>query len=438
GLGSYGCSETKETSSTSQKPNIVVLFMDDVGYGDLSSYGHPTIRTPNMDGLAEQGVRFTSFVTAMWCVPSRTQLMTGRYMPRVDLGGGTGADGIGGLPESELTLAEGLKAAGYNTGMAGKWHLGYKKDKFLPVNQGFDSWFGLPYSNDYRKPWVQTDEPLAIYRGTEIVEHPVNQHTLTTRYTEEAVSFITEQSQEEDPFFFYLAYNMAHLPIHTAERFRGKSQAGLYGDVMETLDWSVGRILKTLDEKGIAENTIVFLASDNGPWLNLPDRMLQEGNKPWHQGSAGPLRGSKATSYEGGGRVPGIIRWPAEIPDGQVTDQLTAMPDIYRTLLEAGGGELPEHKLDGYNIMSFLSGETEASPRGEYAYFAFGKLEAMRVGKWKLRVVREEPELFNLQADPGEQFNRAEDKPEIVRRLRQRMQKVANEAGVKVYQPKGS
>src|SRR5699024_8325163 len=161
----------------------------------------------------------------------------------------------------------------------------------------------------------------------------------------------------------------------------GKSQAGLYGDVMETLDWSVGRILKTLDEKGIAENTIVFLASDNGPWLNLPDRMLQEGNKPWHQGSAGPLRGSKATSYEGGGRVPGIMRGPAETAAGHVTDPLTAMPDIYRTLLEAGGGELPVHKLDGYNILSFLSGETEASPRGEYAYVAFGKLEAMRVGK---------------------------------------------------------
>ncbi len=434
GFGSYGYSQ-QDKPQTNKKPNIVVLFVDDVGYGDLSSYGHPTIRTPNIDGLARQGVRLTSFVTAMWCVPSRTQLMTGRYMPRVDLGGGTGAGGTGGLPASELTLAEGLKVAGYSTGMAGKWHLGYKQDKFLPVSQGFDSWFGLPYSNDYRKPWVQTEEPLALYRGTEIVEHPINQNTLTTRYTEEAVSFITQQSSEEAPFFFYLAYNMAHLPIHTTEKFRGKSKAGLYGDVIETLDWSVGRVLQTMEKEGLAENTIVFFASDNGPWLNLPDRMLQDGNKPWHQGSAGHLRGSKATSYEGGGRVPGIIRWPAGIPAGQVTDQLVGMPDIYRTLLEAGGGQLPEHTLDGYNVMPFLSGETDTAPRREYAYFQGGQLEALRVGKWKLRVVRERPELFNLQADPGEQFNRAEDKPAIVARLLGRMEEVAEEAGAHVYEP---
>jgi arylsulfatase A-like enzyme len=419
-----------------EKPNIVILFMDDVGYGDLSSYGHPTIRTPNIDQLAQQGVRFTSFVTAMWCVPSRTQLMTGRYMPRVDLEGGTGSDGTGGLPESELTLAEGLKAAGYSTGMAGKWHLGYKEDRFLPVNQGFDSWFGLPYSNDYRKPWVQTEEPLALYRGTEIVEHPINQNTLTTRYTEEAVSFITKQGNKHEPFFFYLAYNMAHLPIHTTEKFRGTSKAGLYGDVIETLDWSVGQVLKTLEEEGVAENTIVFFASDNGPWLNLPERMLQEGNKPWHQGSAGHLRGSKATSYEGGGRVPGIIRWPAGIPARQVTDQLVAMPDMYRTLLEAGGGTLPDHTLDGHEVMPFLSGETDTSPREEYAYFRSGQLEALRVGKWKLRVVLEEPELFELQSDPGEQFNRAADQPEIAERLRGRMEEVAEEAGAKVYESK--
>lgn len=433
GIGNYGCSSKEENNKT-KHPNIVVLFMDDIGYGDFSSYGHPTIRTPNIDGLAQQGVRFTSFVTASWCVPSRTQLMTGRYMPRVYFGGGTGADGEGGLPDSELTLAEGLKAAGYNTGMAGKWHLGYKKKKFLPVNQGFDSWFGLPYSNDYRKPWVQTEEPLALYRGTKIVEHPINQNTLTTRYTDEATSFITDKSKKEKPFFFYLAYNMAHLPIHTTEEFRSKSRAGFYGDVIEMLDWSVGQVLKTLEEQGIAENTIVFLATDNGPWLNLPKRMLQEGNKPWHQGSTGPLRGSKATSYEGGGRVPGMIRWPAQIPSDQVTDQLVGMPDIYRTLLEAGDGEVPDHTLDGYNIMPFLTGSTDSAPREEYAYFRHGQLEALRVGKWKLRVVLDEPQLFNLQSDPGEQFNRAEDKPEVVEDIRDRMEEVASDTGWEVYE----
>src|SRR5699024_8061327 len=220
--------------------------------------------------------------------------------------------------------------------------------------------------NDYKKPYVQTEESLVMYRDTTVVEYPVNQDSLTVKYTREATQFIRRHSEDDQPFFFYLAYNMAHLPIHTTKEFKGKSRAGLYGDVIETLDWSVGQVLQALNEEGVDENTIVFLASDNGPWLNLPDRMRQGENKPWHQGTTGLLRGYKHTSYEGGGRVPAMIRWPDQISSEQVTDQLVAMPDIYRTLLEAGGGELPDHKLDGYNIMSFLSGETEASPREEY------------------------------------------------------------------------
>ncbi|WP_234573596.1 sulfatase family protein [Rhodohalobacter sp. 614A] len=419
----------------SQKPNIIILLTDDMGYGDLSVQGHPTIQTPNIDNLASQGIRFTSFETAVWCVPSRTQLMTGRYMPRVDFGGDTGSDGEGGLPDSELTLAEGLKEAGYITGMAGKWHLGYKQKKFLPPNQGFDSWFGLPYSNDYMKPWVQTDEPLGLYRGTEIVEHPFNQDSLTVRYTKEAVDFIEEHGRGEQPFFFYLAYNMPHLPIHTTEEFRGKSDAGLYGDVIETIDWSVQQILSKLDEQEIAENTIVFFASDNGPWLNLPDRMLQAGNKPWHAGSTGHLRGSKATTYEGGSRVPAMIRWPAVISPNQVSDQLVAMPDIYRTMLEAGGGSLPDHTVDGFNLIPFLTGEVQTSPRKEYAYIRYGVLEAMRVGDWKLRMMEENPELFNMQDDPGERFNRAEDHPEIVREIRLKMEEFAGEVGAELPEP---
>lgn len=410
-----------------QKPNIIILFADDMGYGDLGSYGHPTIKTPNIDGLARQGVRFTSFMTGSWCVPSRTQLMTGRYMPRVQFGGATGADGEGGLPDSELTLAEALKKSGYVTGMAGKWHLGYKQKKFLPTNQGFDSWFGLPYSNDYRKPWVQTEEPLALYQATSIVEHPIDQNTLTTRYTEEAVNFIRSNSGRNQPFFFYLAYNMPHLPIHTTDRFRGTSGSGLYGDVIETIDWSVGEILKALDEQGLTNNTILFFASDNGPWLNLPDRMLQEGNKPWHAGSSGHLRGAKATTYEGGARVPAIIRWPNRIPSGVVTDELAASPDIYRTLIEVSGGVMPDHPVDGYNLMPFLSGDNDRSPRNEYAYFLNGRLEAMRSGRWKLRLTGSGPQLFDLQVDPGERFNRAGDHPEIVREIQRAMQTLAQE-----------
>jgi arylsulfatase A-like enzyme len=415
--------------SEAARPNVVVLFTDDQGYGDLSSYGHPTIETPHIDSLADEGTRFTSFVTGAWCVPSRTQLLTGRYMPRVDFGGGTGSDGEGGLPDREVTLAEALSEAGYATGMAGKWHLGYQEDRFLPPNQGFDSWFGLPYSNDYRKPWVQTEEPLALYRGTEIVEHPINQNTLTTRYTEEAVSFIEEKAGGNRPFFFYLAYNMPHLPIHTTDRFRGQSEAGLYGDVIETIDWSVGEVLAALEQTGAAENTIVFFASDNGPWLNLPDRMLQAGNKPWHAGSPGPLRGAKATSYEGGARVPAMIRWPGQVEAGVDTDALAASPDIYRTLVEAAGAELPDHPVDGHDLMPFLTGEAAESPRERYYYFLNGTLEAMREGRWKLRVAGDTTQLFDLQNDPAERFNRAAGHPEQVEAMLDQMETFADSVG---------
>lgn len=424
-------STVEEITAQETPPNIVILLLDDVGYGDLSSYGHPEIKTPNMDSLGEQGIRFTSFVTGMWCIPSRTQLLTGRYMPRIEFGGETGSDGKGGLPDSEVTLAEGLKKAGYVTGMAGKWHLGYMEDKFLPPNQGFDEWFGLPYSNDYRKPWVQTEEPLALYRDTNIVEYPLNQKTLTKRYTEKAVKFINDNSGSDQPFFYYLAYNMAHLPIYTTEEFHGSSEAGLYGDVMAELDWSVGEVLRALKENNIDDNTIVFLASDNGPWLNLPERMLAEGVRPWHQGTTGLLRGAKHTSYEGGNRVPAIIRWPSKIPAKQVKSELVGMPDIYRTLMEVGGAVLPSHALDGYDIMPFLIGTENKSPRKEYAYFR-GNLEAMRIGDWKLRLASGKPELFNLKLDPSELYNRVNEDHKIAVSIYQRMLELTEEVGVEV------
>lgn len=411
------------------RPNIVILFTDDQGYGDLSSFGHPSIETPNIDRLARGGVRFTSFVTGSWCVPSRTQLLTGRHMSRMDFGGGTGSDGEGGLPESELMLAEALNEAGYRTGMAGKWHLGYAEDRFLPPNRGFDSWLGLPYSNDYKKPWVQTEEPLGMYRGTEMVEHPINQDSLTVRYTNEATRFIEEQSGEDRPFLFYLAYNMPHLPIHTTKEFRGRSRAGRYGDVIETIDWSVGKILEHLEREGEAENTIVFFASDNGPWLNLPDRMLQAGNKPWHQGTTGPLRGAKHTTYEGGARVPALIYWSDRISSQSASDELVASPDIFRTLLAVARAEEPDRPLDGHNLLPWLTGEAEEAPRERYAYVLDGTLEALREGNWKLRLAGDEPQLFNLQSDPGERFNRAEEKPELVKELRQTMRTRAQEVG---------
>ena len=414
-----------------QQPNIVVLLFDDVGYGDLSCYGHPIIKTPNMDRLASQGVRFTSFVTAQGSMPSRTQLITGRYVSRINFGGSTGPGGTGGLPESELTLAQGLKKAGYNTGMVGKWHLG-PGEQFLPTNKGFDEWYGMPYSNDFRKPWVQTDVPLGLFRGAEMVEHPVNQNTVTARYTQEAVNFINKNSKANQPFFLYLAYQMAHLPIFTTDEFLGKSKAGLYGDVMAELDWSVEQILQALNANGVEDNTIVFLTSDNGPWMDPPERMQGEGNLPWHQGTAGLLRGSKGTTYEGGGRVPAMIRWPNKIPDGQVTCELVGMPDIYLTLMKAGGAELPEHVLDGYDLMPFLRGEVEKSPRNEYVYISGRGLEALRIGEWKLRLAREETQLFNLNLDPSERYNRANEKHEIVHNIYLEMLQFADELGIKV------
>ena len=421
---------TFASAPAAERPNVVVFLADDMGFSDASCYGHPLIKTPNIDKLATEGVRLTSFVTGSWCVPSRTQLITGRYMPRVKFNGSTGADGKGGLPDSELTLAEGLKQAGYATHMVGKWHLGYKDKRFLPVNQGFDTWFGLPYSNDYMKPWVDTDEPLGLYRGDEMVEHPFDQDPLTTRYTEEAVSLI--EKSDEKPFFLYLSYAMPHLPLAVSKERRGKSAAGLYGDVIEELDWSVGTVLEALQKKGISDNTIVIFLSDNGPWMDKPPRMLQNGIEKWHSGSAGLLRGWKHVTYEGGPRVPAIVRWPGKVKAEQVSAELIGMPDIYRTILQIGGADLPDLKLDGYDLTPFLTGETTASPRKEYYYFRDNQLEALRSGEWKLRTASGASELFNLITDPSERLNRAEDMPEKVAELHSMMEKMAGETGWKV------
>ena len=412
------------------RPNVVILFTDDMGYGDLACYGHPSIKTPNIDRLADDGFRLTSFVTGSWCVPSRTQLMTGRYMPRVKFNGNTGSDGLGGLPDSEWTMAEALKDAGYKTHMVGKWHLGYKQKKFLPVNQGFDTWFGLPYSNDFMKPWVQTEEPLALYRGETMVEHPFDQNLLTTRYTKEAVQLI-ELSGSTQPFLLYLAYAMPHLPLAVSDERRGLSSAGFYGDVIEEVDWSVGEVLQALEEKGIAENTLVFFASDNGPWVDMPSRMQQAGNELWHAGSAGPLRGSKGDTYEGGPRVPAMFRWPGKIASGQISDGLVGMPDIYRTILSVAGAKLPDHKLDGDDLIPFLTGKINSAPRQEYFYFRRG-LEALRSGDWKLRTATGELELFDMATDPFERINRASDHPEKAKALLSRMHEMAKEVDVSI------
>jgi arylsulfatase A len=397
-------------------PNIVLFFADDLGYGDLSVNGNPNIRTENLDRMAAEGLRMTSFYSAPSCVPARTQLMLGRYPSRVDLGG-TSVGGTGGIPDDEITLAQALKSLGYRTAMVGKWHLGYQQKKYLPVGKGFDQWFGLPYSNDMQPPWVRTDIPLRLYRNAERIEQPVDQDELTVPYTENAVDFI--KNQGDDPFFLYMAYNMPHLPIHTAKRFQGRSRAGLLGDVIETIDWSVGEVLRALYEAHKVDDTIVVFTSDNGPWLNLPARMLAGGVEPWHAGSPGPFRGAKHTTYEGGVRMPAIVRWPNHIPAGSVSAEMAATLDLYSTLIQAAGGDDP--KRDGFDLMPLWTGASKKSPRNEFLYHRGREIQAIRLGNWKLRTV-DGDELFDLELDPSERYNRAEAFPDVVADLKGRIE----------------
>lgn len=403
--------------SAARLPNFVMLFADDMGYSDLGCYGHPTIRTPNLDRMAEEGLRFTSFYAAApVCTPSRVGLLTGRYPVRVGLPNNLGPDSKGGLPLGEITLAQLLKARGYKTMAIGKWHLGHDPQEYMPTSRGFDSYVGLLYSNDMIPPFVKTTRPLDLYRNKQPIERVTDQSTLTERYTAEALSFI--RAAGNNPFFLYLPYAMPHLPISTSQRFRSRSRAGLYGDVIETLDWSAGEILRELKARKIDGDTLVIFASDNGPWHNLPARMLQNDNEPWHTGTKGLLRGAKGTTYEGGQRVPCIARWPGVIPARQINSDIVSTLDVLPTMAAAAGATLPRDRVyDGFDLLPCVRGAAR-SPRSVFHYFRGRTLEAIREGSWKMRlaaVVQGEgqsapagppqPELFNLDADPAEQYN---------------------------------
>jgi arylsulfatase A-like enzyme len=414
-------------AAAAERPNLVLIFVDDLGYGDLGCFGNATVATPNIDGIAARGLKLTSFYSAPSCVPARTQLMLGKYSGRGALSGNTSAGGRGGIPETEITLPRVLKGAGYATAMVGKWHLGYAEEKFLPTAQGFDSWLGLPYSNDMVKPWVQTDVPLWLYDGPRKIEHPVQHDTLMQRYTERCAAFVREARTA--PFFLYFAPAMVHLPLAAGERFRGKSRGGLYGDALEELDWSVGEILKAVREAGKERDTLVVFTSDNGPWINLPSRMLQAGNLPWHVGSAGALRMSKGSTYEGGVRVPTVVQWPGRIAAGRSSAEIVATLDLYATFARLGTGALPEHRIDGLDLTDFLLGRTAQSPRREFFYFSGRQLDGVRAGAWKLRT-RDGTELFNLELDPSERHNRAGEQPEIVAELTAKLGAMMEECGI--------
>lgn len=415
------------------RPNIVFILADDLGYGDLSSYGANDIATPNIDRLAAEGIRFTDYYTpANTCSPTRAALMTGRYPPRTGVNAVLGHDTVEGLPLDEITLAEMLREAGYTTAIIGKWHLG-QVEAFMPWQQGFDYFFGPATSNDDNNFYLYESHGKQYQRFPERVD----QTLLTQRYTEKALRFLDAQQGSTQPFFLYLPHTIAHIPLHPHPRFVGSSQRGLYGDVVQELDDSVAQVLAKLSELGMDENTMVVFSSDNGAWRTMRD----------HGGSNGILSGGKLTAFEGGHRVPALVRWPRVIPAGQVNTELATMMDWFVTLAGYAGATVPgDRAIDGKSLQGVLEGEgkREDTP---FFYFALRppheqqahRLAAVRDGHWKLHAPQRgyyprmlEPLmavglfhhgelLFDLASDPGETRNVIDDHPEVAQRLRQLM-----------------
>jgi len=424
--------QTSPAPQATSPPNIVIILADDLGYGDLGVYGHPLIKTPRLDRLASEGLKLTSFyASAPVCSASRYSLLTGRYAIRAGINGALMPESKTGLGAGETTIADILKSAGYRTGMVGKWHLG-NKPGFFPTEHGFDSYFGLLYSNDMIRPWVQTDVPMRLYRGAQELPGEVDNAALTERYTEEALAFIRENKGR--PFFLYLAHSMPHVPLGVSPRFAGRSANGRYGDVIETIDWSTGRVLDALREAGVERNTLVIFTSDNGPWMDMPPRMLVEPRiVRTDAGSAGPLRGSKGTSWEGGTRVPFLARWPGRIPAGAASADLAKTLDILPTIAGIAGAPMPVGRvIDGQDIRAFLEGKGPSPDEWFFYYNSGGRLEGVRDRRWKLHLTfpeKGEPvtELFDLLVDPSERWDVAADHADIVARLNARMKQFAAE-----------
>ncbi|MCY1721331.1 sulfatase [Prolixibacteraceae bacterium Z1-6] len=455
-LTAVSCSpKPEQKSATIDHTNFVVVFIDDMGYGDIGTQGATGWTTPNLDKMAAEGMRFTNFYAAQpVCSASRAGLMTGCYPNRIGFSGALFPNDQVGINPNETTIAEMLKEKGYATGIFGKWHLG-RPTEFLPLQHGFDEYVGIPYSNDM---WPLDDvgnpvpeghgrlknPDLPVLNGNDImmtITDLKGQDTLTTLYTEKAVDFINRNA--DNPFFLYVPHSMSHVPLGVSDKFRGKSKQGLYGDVMMEIDWSVGQIEKALAANGIAENTVFIFTTDNGPWLNY-------GN---HAGSAGGLREGKTTSWEGGQRVPFIIKWPAATPAGTICNKLGCAIDILPSFAKIAEAKLPELKIDGLDITDLWKGKTETEPR-ETILFYYGKnnLNGVRKDNWKLvlphtwasyhtqpgengyggkriRMKVEEPELYNMMRDPGEQYNVIEYHPEKVAELMKLVEEARAELG---------
>ncbi len=415
-------------------PNVVVIFIDDMGYADIGPFGAKAYPTPNLDRMAREGRRFTDFYVAQAvCSASRAALMTGCYNVRVGILGALGPRSKVGISDREVTLAEICKQKGYATAVYGKWHLGDDR-RFLPLQHGFDDYLGLPYSNDMWPfhPTAKHFPDLPLIDKNEVVNPKVTakeQEMLTTWYTERAVSFI--EKNKERPFFLYVPHSMVHVPIFVSDKFRGKSGAGLFGDVVMEVDWSVGQILDALRRNGLEEDTLVVFTSDNGPWLSYGD----------HAGSAGPLREGKGTMFDGGCREPTIFRWPGRIPAGTVCREPAMTIDLLPTVAKLIGATLPDHKIDGRDIGPLLRDDPGARSPHEALYFYYGRaLHAVRWGRWKLHFphgyntlagrkggtggqpakyeqARIGPALYDLETDVGETVDLQSKHPEVVRKI---------------------
>ncbi|QDV40621.1 Arylsulfatase [Stieleria neptunia] len=442
--------------SEPRKPNVIFILADDLGYGDLSCYGAEDIATPNIDGMAAEGTKFSSFYVSSVCSPTRASLMTGSHSTRVGIGGVMFPRNNHGLNPDEITLPELLKGQGYATAIIGKWHLG-NQDMFQPLNHGFDYCYGTPSSNSqgfypnikqyasdcvFRNGYTRenvlelNEAKCPLVRNNVVIEVPADQTQFTQRYTRETIRFITENKRK--PFFVYLAHNMPHIPLHASEKFVGSSKRGIYGDTVQELDWSTGEILHSLKRLGLDENTLVFFTSDNGPNTSTG-------------GSAGTLKGGKGSTLEGGVRVPFVARWPDSIPAGAESDEAITVMDLLPTLTRLAGGEVPSDRvIDGKDIWPLLAGKPDSKSPHEAIYYLRGRgVQAIRVGDWKYRVATEKPPkekrsnrqsvsdssskkvsvetLYNLSDDLDEQNNLLAKHPEIAKRLKQRMDDFAKE-----------
>ncbi|HUT88196.1 MAG TPA: sulfatase [Thermoguttaceae bacterium] len=437
-------------------PNFVIVFIDDMGYADIGPFGAKGYETPNLDRMAQEGRVFTDFyVTQAVCSASRAGMMTGCYNVRVGILGALTHRTNHGIGAGEMTLAEVVKQKGYAAACYGKWHLGHHP-KFLPTNNGFDDYLGLPYSNDmwpFHPTAGDRFPDLPLIEGTRVIDAQMtgeDQNQLTTMYTERAVGFI--EKNKDRPFLVYLPHSMVHVPLYVSDKFRGKTERGLFGDVVAEIDWSVGQILDTLRKHKLDKNTMVIFTADNGPWLSYGD----------HAGSASPLREGKGTMFDGGCREPTVMWWPGTIPAGTVCHEPAMTIDVLPTIAHLVGAKLPDHTIDGKNIWPLVSGEPGAkSPQEAYFFYYATQLQAVRMGKWKLHfphkyrtlagrpggtggtpVPYEQAEiglaLFDLENDVAETTDVAGEHPDVVAKIQKLADRMRDELGDSSTKQKGS